>query len=169
MQDFRFLSMFNQWVNGRLYPVVEQLTEEEYKRDMGAFFGSIHGTLNHLLIIDRIQISRFTGDDTDDIKTARDILHDSFAGLRQARDAFDRHIIDSVAALDASALDQRFVFRTKAGNRDVEMIGRHILLAMFNHQTHHRGQVHCMLTQLGRSIPGLDVPLFAYPPVAPQP
>lgn len=166
MENFRFLARFNQWVNERLYSVVAALPDDEYRREMGAYFGSVHRTLNHILVIDRMQLCRFTGDSVDDIAAGDTILHASFADLQKARETMDRHIILSVDGLDESVLGKTYTFTAKATGRKVSMIGRHILLAMFNHQTHHRGQVHCMLTQLGHSVPPLDVPVFASPPPA---
>ena len=161
METFQFLARFNQWVNGRLYPVVAEMPEEEYRRELGAFFGSIHQTLNHLLILDRLWTSRFTGANVDDIESVRDVVHDDFASLRRARDAMDLHIIETVDGLRDANFTQSYTFTIRASGREATMVGRHMLLAMFNHQTHHRGQVHCMLTQQGYAVPGLDVPLFA--------
>ena len=160
MENFRFLGRFNQWVNGRLYPVVDELTEEQYRQETGAFFGSVHQTLNHLLVLDRLWTSRLTGANVDDIQSVRDIVADTFQGVREARNAMDEHIIETVDNLAVSNLEQSYSFRIRASGRDATMVGRHMLLAMFNHQTHHRGQVHCMLTQFGREVPGLDVPGF---------
>ena len=160
METFCFLARFNQWVNTQLYGVIVELSDEEYRREMGAFFGSIHQTLNHLLLLDRLWTSRFTGENVDDIDSVWDIVHQDFEGLRQARDSMDEHIIQTVAGLKEANLDQEYTFTVKASGRVATMIGRHMLLAMFNHQTHHRGQVHCMLTQQGYSVPGVDVPLF---------
>ncbi|MBS0639098.1 MAG: DinB family protein [Acetobacteraceae bacterium] len=166
MENFRFMSRFNQWVNSRLYAVVGQLPEEQYRREMGAFFGSIERTLNHLMIVDRMWISRFTGDNTDDIQTARDILHPTFPGLLKAREAMDLYITATVDRLRGEDMDRSYTFVYKTSGTEGTMFGRHMLLAMFNHQTHHRGQVHCMLTQLGYEIPGLDVPPYVrdHPP-----
>ena len=162
MENFRFMSRFNQWVNGRLYDAVAQLSEEEYNRETGAFFGSINRTLNHILIIDRIQISRFSGPNIDrDIKSVNHVMQQHLPDLRRVRDELDNHIISTIATLHGDVLDRRYALHMTATGRDYEMIGRHMLLTMFNHQTHHRGQVHCMLTQMGYAVPALDVPVFA--------
>lgn len=160
MNDYELRARFNQWVNGRLFGVVADLTDSEYRRDLGAFFRSIHRTLNHLLLIDHMWFSRFTGDSTEAIETASDILHDDFDALRRARKEFDEHIIRVVDSLDDEALDRRYEFTMKASGNTMSMVGRHMLLTVFNHQTHHRGQVTAMLTQLERTIPGLDMPGF---------
>jgi uncharacterized damage-inducible protein DinB len=100
-----------------------------------------------------------------DATSARHVIEDSLASLRKAREVMDLRIIEVIDGIEASLLSKTYSFTTLADGRHITMVGRHMLLAMFNHQTHHRGQVHCMLTQLGYSIPGLDVPVFTGSPI----
>src|SRR3954464_5749965 len=137
METFRFLARFNHWVNERLYSVVAEVPEAEYKRQAGAFFGSIHQTLNHVLVIDRVQLSRFNTDGPGDATSAWHVMNDSFAGLRAMREPMDMRIIETVDSLEDSILHKTYSFTTLAAGRHLTMIGRHMLLAMFNHQTHH--------------------------------
>ena len=160
MNDFQMLARFNQWVNARLYGVVGELTDSEYRQELGAFFGSIHATLNHILVIDHMWFGRFTGDSTEYIESVREILHEEFESLRRAREAFDAHIIEVVDKLGGEQLAKQYTFTLKASGRTRSMVGRHMLLTVFNHQTHHRGQVSCLLTQIGKSLPELDLPDF---------
>src|SRR4051812_22364452 len=112
METFRFLARFNQWANGRLYSVIAELPEADYKRAMGAFFGSIHQTLNHILVIDRVQLSRFSDDGPGDATSAWHIVESDFVGLRERREAMDLHIIEIVDKLEDSILDEKYTFTT---------------------------------------------------------
>src|ERR1700760_4662838 len=96
---YRMFGRYNEWANLQLYAAVARLTPEQYRADRGAFFKSVHGTLNHLLATDRIWMRRFTGEgDAPDRLDA--ILFEDFAALRAARDAEDRRIISYVDGLD---------------------------------------------------------------------
>ena len=79
---------YNRWANERLYEAASQLSDADYRADRGAFFKSMHGTLNHMVVADRIWMHRFTG--TGDAPTQLDaILYEDFAPLRHARRAED--------------------------------------------------------------------------------
>lgn len=102
-RHFMMFAAYNQWANGRIYDAAADLDEEEFNRDVGAFFGSMKGTLNHLLAADRIWMKRFTGEG--DAPTALDaILYQALPGLRMAREAEDRRIVDWVGGLSDKAL-----------------------------------------------------------------
>jgi uncharacterized damage-inducible protein DinB len=160
MKTFQFLAQFNQWVNERLYGVISGVTEEEYRRNTGVFFGSLFQTCNHLLVLDRLWTTRLTGESSEDIKSVKDVVCPDFSQLLHARRAMDTKVIETVTGLESQDLEREFTFVIRASGRTATMKGQHMLLAMFNHQTHHRGQMHCVLTQFGYEIPGLDVPGF---------
>ncbi|ESY63309.1 diguanylate cyclase [Mesorhizobium sp. LNHC232B00] len=150
---------YNQWANGRIYDAAADLDEEEFNRDVGAFFRSLMGTLNHLLAADRIWMKRFTGEG--DAPTALDvILHRALPGLRAAREAEDRRIVDWVGGLSDKALSGRFTYMTVSDMRTVSQRLAPALDHVFNHQTHHRGQAHMILTVLGRPSVSLDLTHF---------
>ncbi len=154
--NFSLMARFNGWVNDRLYRVVATLPEAEYREDRGAFFGSIHNTLNHLLVVDRVWSSRIAGREHG-IRSLDQILHADFEPLRQARKEEDARLIDLVDGLSDSALQEPVRYRRILGSGEQSTRRDHILLTLFNHQTHHRGQVHALLTQAGHEIPPLDV------------
>ena len=78
---FRMFGRYNAWANGRLYAAAARLSVEQYRADRGAFFKSVHGTLNHLLVTDRIWMQRFTG--TGDAPNRLDaVLFETFDELR---------------------------------------------------------------------------------------
>ncbi|PAQ03658.1 DinB family protein [Mesorhizobium mediterraneum] len=158
-QHFMMFAAYNQWANSRIYDAAADLDDEEFHRNVGAFFGSIMGTLNHVLTADRIWMRRFTGEG--DAPARLDtILHRALPGLRLAREAEDKRIIDWVGALSDKALSGRFSYMTVSDMRTVSQRLAPALDHFFNHQTHHRGQAHTILTVLGRPSVSLDLTLF---------
>ena len=156
---FRMLATYNEWANGRLYEAAAQLPDADYRADRGAFFKSVHGTLNHLLGTDRIWMRRFTGEGEAPSRLDA-ILFEEFGALRQARAAEDRRIIAYVDALSEEALAGRFRYRRASTPEEYERPLGPALLHLFNHQTHHRGQVHGLLTGLAGHAPELDLIFF---------
>ena len=159
VNQFSLMARFGGWANERLYGAVSGLSEDAYRKDGGAFFGSIHNTLNHLLVVDRLWTGRIEGRDRG-ITALDQILHDDFSSLREARTAEDRRLIDVVDGLSDAALERPVTYRRTVGEGEQKMRCDHILLTLFNHQTHHRGQVHVLLTQAGIVPPPLDVVFF---------
>ncbi|HEY8566993.1 MAG TPA: DinB family protein [Beijerinckiaceae bacterium] len=159
MNLFPMLAGYNAWANARLYGAAAALSDEEYHADRGAFFGSVHRTLNHILVADRIWLRRFTGQG--DAPTRLDaVLYDAFPALREARLAEDRRIAAYVAGLDEERLSGLVTYIPITKPVEVTQPLAPILLHLFNHQTHHRGQIHAILTGLGREAPSLDLPYF---------
>ncbi|SDA65846.1 DinB family protein [Mesorhizobium qingshengii] len=158
-QHFMMFAAYNQWANSRIYDAAAELDDEEFNRDVGAFFGSMMGTLNHLLTADRIWMKRFTGEG--DAPTTLDaILYRALPGLRMAREAEDKRIVGWVGGLSDKALTGRFTYMTVSDMRTVSQRLAPALDHVFNHQTHHCGQAHAILTILGRPSLGLDLMLF---------
>ena len=149
---------YNRWANRRLYAVAAEVTDAQYREERGAFFGSLRGTLNHLLVGDRVWLNRFTGEGVNP-PSLDTILHDGFTELRAARETEDERIIRFTEALDEARLDKPFAYHTMAGS-PVELPLGQLLAHVFNHQTHHRGQAHTLLTQFGRCVPALDFVYF---------
>jgi uncharacterized damage-inducible protein DinB len=153
------LAGYNAWANQRLYDAAANLADTDYRADRGAFFKSVHGTLNHILVADRIWMRRFTGEGEAPSRLDA-ILFDSFQELRQAREAEDRRIVSYIDRVPDTALAGHFRYMTITNPKEVEQPLASALLHFFNHHTHHRGQVHCILTGLGRNAPSLDLMLF---------
>ncbi len=156
--QFDMLARYNAFANRRIYDAAAALSDADYRADRGAFFKSAHGTLNHLLVADRIWMARFTGDEASCRLDA--ILFDDLASLRVAREAEDGRICAFVGALDDAALTRVVAYRRISSPDVVEQELWAALTHFFNHQTHHRGQVHTLLTQIAGSAPELD--LLAY-------
>src|SRR6476620_10056055 len=154
---YRMFGRYNEWANLQLYAAVARLTPEQYRADRGAFFKSVHGTLNHLLATDRIWMRRFTGEgDAPDRLDA--ILFETFGQLRAAREAEDRRIVGFVDGLDGIA--GTIKYRRVSSPQEIEQELGPALAHWFNHQTHHRGQVHALLTGLLGTAPELDLLFF---------
>jgi len=155
IQHFRLLAAYNRGANRRLYDACSGLGDADRRRDRGAFFGGIHGTLNHILLGDRIWLARFDGGTVP--STGLDaILYDDFADLRAAREAEDARILAFVARLGPADLARTVAYVNNEGRRFDDPVDM-LLLHLFNHQTHHRGQVHGMLCQAGVGPPVLDL------------
>ncbi|HVM83556.1 MAG TPA: DinB family protein [Candidatus Binatia bacterium] len=157
--EFEMLAAYNTWVNGRLYDAAARVPDAEYRRDRGAFFGSLHGTLNHLLLGDLIWMHRFTGEG-DEPGKLDDILHDDLASLRAARAVEDARIEAYVRRLTPAALAGTITYRTTRNPTDIEQELAPLLIHFFNHQTHHRGQAHGLLTAIGGEAPSFDLLVF---------
>ena len=157
MGDRYFLTLahYNVWANERLYEACAQLPEAEYMQPRPAFFGSIHGTLNHLLVADRVWLARIERKPPLKVTTDQ-ILYGDFVALRVARRAEDEHLVNVIADLSARSLDQPLAYANMAGERQQTPL-RLVLGHLFNHQTHHRGQVHYLLSQTSVKPPPLDL------------
>ncbi|MCB8822754.1 DinB family protein [Microvirga rosea] len=156
---FAMLAAYNAWCNQRLYDVVAGLSSEEYKADRGAFFKSIHGTFNHLLVADRIWMKRFTGKGEAPSRLD-EILFEEFGSLRDARWKEDERILSYVDGLSDADLTARLQYSALSNPKLIEQPLASVLLHFFNHQTHHRGQAHALVTSLGHEAPSLDLALF---------
>lgn len=154
------MARYNTWMNEKIFALCATLSDEERKRDLHAFFRSIHGTLNHILLADRAWLRRFCPGD--DRFVSRDAagepirirgldhqLYEDFDTLRAERRRTDAEIEAWVAVVEPDALDEKLAYTTSNG-----MACRHptwwALSHFFNHQTHHRGQVTTLLHQLDR-------------------
>jgi uncharacterized damage-inducible protein DinB len=156
---YRMFARYNAWANGRLYDAAAQLSTEQYRADRGAFFKSVHGTLNHLLVTDRIWMQRFTG--AGDAPTRLDaILFETLTELRAAREAEDARIVDFAERLDDGRINGTIKYRRVSSPEEFEQELAPALAHWFNHQTHHRGQVHALLTGLVGRAPELDLLYF---------
>jgi len=155
-RHFMMFAAYNRWANGRIYDAASDLLDEEFSRDVGAFFGSMMGTLNHILVADRIWMKRFTGEG-DAPAELNAIIHRSLPALRVAREAEDKRIVDWIENLTDKDVSGRFTYLTVTDMRTISQRLSPALAHFFNHQTHHRGQAHMILTVLGRASVGLDL------------
>jgi uncharacterized damage-inducible protein DinB len=153
---FQRMARYNQWANARLYNACTDLSDAERKQPRKAFFGSIHGTLNHIMVGDRIWLSRIVPWDAPVVIPLNSELYADFAELRREREKQDAYIIDYVNGLSEARIAGDVSYATTSGSPNVMMLGT-ILQHFFNHQTHHRGQAHDLLSQTPVAPPPLDL------------
>jgi uncharacterized damage-inducible protein DinB len=158
LDNFRLMSRYNAWANVRLYEVCAGLPDGEYFKTRPAFFKSIHRTLNHILLADRIWLSRIKREMPITLPLDTE-LYTTLDALRAARVAEDEGIIGYVGGLRDADLPQDVHYSNTRGDPFRTPLGV-ILQHFFNHQSHHRGQVHDMLTQTTVAPPVLDLIYF---------
>ena len=152
---FRIFARYNRIANERLYETCGQLDPVEYRRERKGSFGSIHKLLNHTLLADRIWMSRFGGSGST-TPPLNSILFDSFAELRSARATQDEEIETFFVKVDVDFLQRQLRYTNSLGKDCVDTAPAAVL-HFFNHQTHHRGQVHVMISQTDIEPPSLDL------------
>jgi uncharacterized damage-inducible protein DinB len=150
---------YNQWANSQIYESASHLSDADYRADCSAFFKSVHGTLNHMLGADQFWMHRFTGQGVFP-KTLDAILYADFKALKSARMEMDDRIIKFVERLDEAKLASIISYTPASNPVPVNELLAPNLDHFFNHHTHHRGQIHALLTGFGLDAPSLD--LVAY-------
>jgi len=156
---FSQFAAYNRWANARLYEAALALSDDMYRRKVGVFFGSLHGTLNHLLLTDRIWLKRLTGEG-DHPNRLDAIVVDDRRELARARVAEDARMVCVIANYDETAFAKTVDYATSSGKPQQQVLSD-ILSHLFNHQTHHRGQAHACLSILnGTEPPTLDLLAF---------
>ena len=158
--DLPTAARYNAWANRRLYDACAGLTHEERIRDRRGFFRSIHGTLNHILLSDLIYRERLEKKPTT-FTRLDEILHEEFDPLRAAHSAQDEWYVGFCDALDPAELDGVLSFDTVETGEYFSLPLRRCLTNLFQHQIHHRGQTHHMLSHAGVGPPPLDFVKFS--------
>jgi uncharacterized damage-inducible protein DinB len=151
------MARYNRWMNERLYALLSEFPDEERKRDRGAFFRSMHGTLNHLLWGDRMWLGRFIDEPCTAPAFGADMVAD-FAELAREREATDRKILNWAGSVTASWLGGTLSYTSKVDGRSRELPRAVAVLQLFNHGTHHRGQLTTLISQAGRNPGETDIP-----------
>ncbi len=158
------MASYNRWMNESLYSVCAELTDDERKADSGAFFSSIHGTLNHLLLADRVWMGRFNGQPFH-VRGLDQELYSNFSELWSQRTATDIEIEAWASDLEdevlAGKLEYQAIVNPETLTYDMWVCVAHF----FNHQTHHRGQLTTLLSQAGKDYGATD--LVRLPSVTP--
>jgi uncharacterized damage-inducible protein DinB len=155
------MARYNRWQNENLYSAADRLSAEERNRERGAFFGSIHKTLNHLLWGDRTWMSRLADLPMPEVGIPGSVsVHQDWDELKAERAAFDAKIIAWADAVDDAWLAADMTYFSGATGREWTRARWMLVIHLFNHQTHHRGQVHCMLTQAGAKPSDTDLPFL---------
>jgi uncharacterized damage-inducible protein DinB len=154
------MAHYHDWAHGRLYEQVDQLDDHDYHRDAALHFGSVHGTLNHLLLVDHVWYGRLVREHFA-IESLRDTVEPDRDALRQRLLQRGSVWLDYLAGLDDADLagDAHF---SKIDGSPATLPRASCLLHVFNHGTHHRGQISAVLTQCGLPAPEMDLPYYLY-------
>lgn len=158
----RLMAAYTEWQNDSLYAAADSLTDEARRLDRRAFFGSIHATLNHLLWGDQLWLHRLGGTPPPaqpDIPSSVNMI-EGWSDLRDSRQATDRAIVDWSRRVTPQDLEGEFGWFSGAVQAEVTRPRWVLVVQLFNHGTHHRGQVHAMLTAAGAEPADTDVPFM---------
>ena len=158
---YRMFAGYNAWCNERLYAAAATVSDADYRADRGAFFKSLHGTLNHLLVGDRIWMRRFTGVGAKP-PSLDAILYDDFTTLREERRKQDTLITRYIDRLSDADLAGALRYTTVTRPQTIEQPLMPALDHFFNHQTHHRGQAHALLSSIigNDATPSFDLIVY---------
>lgn len=156
---FQTMAVYNGWANARLYEAVGKLLPAEFAAPRSGFFPSLSKTLNHILVGDTIWMGRMDGTGSPGASKLDQTLHTDFAALKAARVAMDRRIVAFVDGLLPQRLGENLSYHTTTGEAMVTRMDQ-VLAHVFNHQTHHRGQAHAMLSSTDVAPPPLDMIYF---------
>ncbi len=152
------MAIYNAEMNRRIYAAAGRLTDQERRAQRGAFWGSIHGTLCHLLWGDQMWMSRFDGWSKPSIDQKESLnLIDSFDELRETRTQADSKISDWAARIPESWLQEDQSWFSVSVGREMRTSRGVLVTHFFNHQTHHRGQAHAMITAAGEQTGDTDL------------
>ena len=154
LAHFKRFAAYNKWANDRLYSACGQLPDAEYFEERPAFFGSIHGVLNHMMVGDTIWTSRLHG--TSPVIALDAEMYTERDALRDARRKMDDDIIAYMDGLSAADMAGDVTYKTTSGD-PFTMARAVILQHFFNHHAHHRGQAHDLLSQTSVEPPVLDL------------
>ncbi|HEY8354586.1 MAG TPA: DinB family protein [Methylophilaceae bacterium] len=150
------MASYNAWMNQRLFAVCADMGEEERKRNLGAFFRSIHGTLNHILLVDRLWLARIHGRPFTVSSLDQELFSD-FEALAAARKETDGDIAFLTETVEADDLGRAISYHSLVSQTETVLPLSTIMLHMFMHQTHHRGQVTAMISRLGYEYGSTDI------------
>ncbi len=156
------LARYNQWQNANLYEAASGLPDSRRRENLGAFFGSIHATLSHLVWADKIWLHRFNGRNEPRRLTIVESVDEcpAWQEMREERTGLDQEIIEWAGSLSAGELTGDLTWHSSAVGREITKPRALLIAHFFNHQTHHRGQVHAMLTASGRKPGDTDLPFM---------
>jgi uncharacterized damage-inducible protein DinB len=153
---YTVMAAYNAWMNQNLYAICATIPDEQRKADLGAFFRSIHGTLNHLLYGDRAWIGRFTQQPV--AGSIGQDLYADFDELWAQRQLTDQQLITWTHTLPSEWLQHPFTYTSQVDQVTRTLPAWLLVTHLFNHQTHHRGQLTTLLNQLGYDSGVTDLP-----------
>jgi len=167
LNHLRLMAQYNQWMNQSLYAAAAKLSEAKLKENKQAFFGSIFGTLNHIMVADIIWLKRFAKHPANHLslepirllespKSLDQVFDVSLEQLQQQRIKLDENIINWCNELTESDINYHLQYNRMNGEPNLKVLGS-LMLHFFNHQTHHRGQLTTLLSQEGIDVGVTDL------------
>lgn len=155
------MARYNLWQNQNLIKAASTLSDEQRQQDNGAFFGSIQKTFSHILWADMLWLSRFASTQAPEggIPQSMDLIK-NWSKFSDQRAAFDNQILQWAKKVDPDWFEGDLSWFSGAINREISKPKKMLVLQLFNHQTHHRGQIHAMLTAAGARSDDTDVPFM---------
>jgi uncharacterized damage-inducible protein DinB len=154
----RTMAAYNAEMNRRLYEAAERIPDAERRRDRGAFWGSLHGTLCHILWGDRMWMSRFDGWEKPSVNQKESAaLIEDFDELRHQRGLDDARISQWAARVTPDWLAADLVWFSPSAQKEMRRPRSFLVTHFFNHQTHHRGQAHALITAFGEKTGDTDL------------
>ena len=153
------MASYNRWQNGSIYEAADALDEKQRNEDRGAFFGSLHTTIAHILWADRVWMNRFAGTPATDLEDdqGKGIAYQDWQVLKADRVNFDETILSWASDLDEAWLEADFTWWNTTHTRKSTRPAWRLVAHFFNHQTHHRGQAHALLTAFGSFTQSTDL------------
>jgi len=159
---FKLMAAYNLRINKQIYKAALELDKSDLEKDMGAFFGSVLATLNHIMVGDLLWLSRIEhhSDRYESLSSIsefaspsalNDILYQDIDDLHEKRNKLDGIIVDWVGETEESDFHKLFSYKNMKGKEERKVFGE-VVSHFFNHQTHHRGQVSTLLNQLGKDV-----------------
>ncbi|MBW0433367.1 damage-inducible protein DinB [Leptospira yasudae] len=150
------MAEYNRWMNEKVYNVCLNLSDAQRKEDRHAFFKSIHSTLNHILWVDMSWMARFHNEPLPKSPAGSD-LFTSFEELTRTRKDYDTRIIEWTKTIQSDRLNSPYKFFSIIYQKELEKPIWVLVAHLFNHQTHHRGQITTLLTQMGVDVGVTDL------------
>ncbi len=158
LQDYATtMAHYNRWMNEKVYAAAATLTDAQRKQNQGAFFGSVHRTLNHILLGDQAWMQRLHGEKVLMTLPGQELFSD-FEALRAARAETDARLLAWAQSLDPASDTATLTFFSVTYQKQRTLSHSVVAMQLFNHQTHHRGQVTAMLSQQGVNVGVTDLP-----------
>lgn len=170
-ENFELLARYNGWMNEKAYAGAAKMPRADLHADRGAYFGSVFGTLNHILVADTLWLKRFAKHDAafrslrfmaslpTPISLAQ-VLYPEFDGLKRARSAMDDVIVELTAEATNSHYESLLTYANTKGQTFTKRLAT-LMQHVFNHQTHHRGQATTLLSQSGIDVGVTDLVMMA--------
>ncbi len=156
IETFIVQNQYSHWMNEHMFTLCDTVPDNHRKKSLGAFFGSIHRTLNHILLVDRLWLSRFENSSLS-ITGLDQELYVDYNELKTARRETDDQLTRYIGKLQDQDMDRKLTFTSAITHKSHSFLLGDCLVHMFHHQTHHRGQISALISQLGVDIGNTDL------------